>query len=154
MNARPHRKAPPPRLTDSPQTTVMKISMTFDPMVLVEWARAQKGVCCDEPVHDINLDFMPAELQAQFILAHAFLSTVPMDTVLTSAYATSIETGIPEEMAKRITEEYQQAMEAAGIIITCETCETRRADMGEVEDPYRAEIYGENAKEWPFLPPR
>ncbi len=136
------------RAPDGQQTTVMQISMTFDPTVLMDWARAQKGVCCDEPAHDLDSSWMGADLQAQFILAHAFLSAVPMDTVLSGAYATTIETGISEEKSKRITEEYQAAMEAAGIRITCQTCNTRRADMGEVDDPYRAEIYGEHVKEW------
>ncbi len=135
-------------LPDGQQTTVMQISMTFDPLVLVEWARAQKGVCCDEPAHDINLEWMDADLQAQFILAHALLGAVPIDTVLTGAYAITTATGISEEKSARITEEYQAAMEAAGIRITCQTCKTRRADMGEVEDPFRAEMYGEHVKEW------
>lgn len=29
----------------------------------------------------------------------------------------------------------------------CETCKTRRADMGEVEDPFAAEVYNEHIKE-------
>lgn len=137
-----------PTPPDGQQTTVMQISMTFDPMVLVEWARSRKGVCCDAPAHDIDLEMMGADLEAQFILAHALLSAVPIDAVLSGAYATTIETGISEEKSKRITEEYQAAMEAAGISITCETCKTRRADMGEVEDPYRAEVNNEHVKEW------
>lgn len=143
---REHYEEPPPPAGQ--QRTVMQISMTFDPLVLVEWARSQKGVCCDEPAHDINLDWMDADLQAQFILAHALLSAVPIDTVLTGAYATTTDTGISEAKSQRITEEYQAAMEAAGILILCETCHTRRADMGEVEDPFRAEVYNEHVREW------
>lgn len=135
-------------LPDGMQRTVMQISMTFDPVVLLQWARMQKGVCCDEPAHDINTDWMDADLQAQFILAHALLSAVPIDTVVVAAHAISVDNGISEAKSQRITEEYQASMEAAGIIIQCETCHTRRADMGEVEDPYRAEVNNEHVKEW------
>lgn len=89
-----------PHLTGDPQTTVMEISMTFDPMVLVEWARAQKGVCCDEPAHDID-----PGLDARRTAGAVHPGPRPLRC---GAYAISLETGIPEEMDKRHQRERTQ----------------------------------------------
>lgn len=92
------------------QTVVLKVSLTFDPKALVQWAKRQKGICCDYPAHDPeHLDWMEPELTAQSILAHAFLSAVP-DGITDGGYVETLETGIPEELAERIHAEYEEAL--------------------------------------------
>ncbi len=92
------------------QTMVLKVALTFDPVALVAWAKAQKGVCCDEPAHDAHLlDSMEPELRAQGILAHAFLHIVP-DEITDGGSVETLETGIPPEIVARIEQGYQAAL--------------------------------------------
>lgn len=92
------------------QTIVLRVSLTFDPKALVEWAKNQKGVCCDEPAHDPKqLDWMEPELTAQSILGHAFLSIVP-DEITDGGRVETLESGIPKEVAQRIHNEYEEAL--------------------------------------------
>ena len=128
------------------QTIVLKVSLTFDPMALVAWAKAQKGVCCDTPAHDAHLlDWMEPELTAQGILAHAFLHIVP-DEITDGGSVETLETGVPPEMIARIKREYQAAF--TEMMPTCEDCERRPATQGYVVDPYAAEILGDDTKKW------
>lgn len=54
------------------QTVVLKVTVTADPAALVAWAKKQKGICCDEPIHSLaSLDNEEPELAAMGIYAHA-----------------------------------------------------------------------------------
>ncbi len=78
------------------QTIVLKVSLTFDPKALVQWAKNQAGVCCDEPAHNPeHLDWMIPELTAQSILAHAFLSIVP-DEIADGGSVEALDIGLTE----------------------------------------------------------
>ncbi len=94
------------------QTTVLKVSVTFDPKALVAWAKRQKGACCYAPAHDSDhLDWLPPELEAQSILAHAFLTSV--EDAIDGGSVETLETGIPPELAERIDDDYQAALNNA-----------------------------------------
>ncbi len=91
------------------QTTVLKVSLTFDPKALVEWAKNQRGTCCNNPAHDPeHLDWMEPELTAQSILAHALLGAV--GEITEHGSVTTLETGIPEEIAQRLNDEYGETL--------------------------------------------
>lgn len=127
------------------QTIVMKISLTVDPVKLVAWAKAQMGVCCSYPAHDpALLDFMEPELQAQFILGHTFLSTIP-EEITDGGCAETLETGIPPEIVARIDREYQEAL--AKLMTPCDNC-GQPATEGFVDNPFLADVHGEIKKQW------
>ena len=93
----------------SEQRIVLEVTLKFDPVALVAWAKSREGVCCNYPAHDPkHLDFMEPELVAQSIMAHALLTAV--EDIVSSGSVTYIENGIPEEIVKRIHEEYEKAL--------------------------------------------
>lgn len=92
------------------QTIVLKVTLTFDPKALVQWAKDQKGVCCDEPAHDDPLGiYQYPELAVQSILGHAFLSVVP-EEITNGGSVTTLDNGLPPELAQRIEDDYQEAL--------------------------------------------
>ncbi len=93
----------------SEQRIVLKVTLKFDPVALVAWAKSKEGVCCNYPAHDPeHLDFVEPELQAVGIMAHALLSAV--EEITTGGSVVSTDNGIPEEMAKRIGDEYEETV--------------------------------------------
>ncbi len=142
------------------QTMVLRVSLTFDPVALVAWAKAQKGVCCDYPAHDAHLlDWMPPELEAQSIMAHAFLTAV--EDVIEGGGVSVLEGGIPPELSDLIDANYDTALNELKMkdgveyqamfremMPTCEDCEKRPANEGYVADPYASEILGDDTKKW------
>lgn len=126
------------------QTMVLKVSLTFDPVKLVAWAKEQKGTCCGCPAHDANvLDYMPPELTAQGIMAHAFFNTV--EEIIEDGSVSVLEGGIPQELSDHIEQEYQTAF--AEIIPPCDNC-GQPATVGFVNNPYAAEINNDTVQQW------
>ncbi len=125
------------------QTVVLKVSLTVDPVKLVAWAKEQMDVCCPHPAHRAsNLDCLEPALQAQSILAHTFLSTVP-EEITDGGSVETLETGIPSEIVARIERDYQAAF-AEFFKCAC----GQPATEGLVENPYIAEVYGQSEKQW------
>lgn len=89
----------------------MKVTLTFDPTLLTEWAAQQKGVCCDAPVHDKGEEWALPALTAQGILAHALLSSIP-PTVLHDGSVQYLDTGVPKKLGERIEREYNESLRA------------------------------------------
>lgn len=127
------------------QIVVLKVSMSVDPVKLVEWAKSQMGVCCSDPAHGEKLlDGMEPEIQAQIILAHAFLSAVPAEIAL-GVRSETLETGIPPEIVTRIEHEYQATF--AEFFHPCDGC-GEPATEGFIDNPYTTEIHDKSEPYW------